>query len=212
MRKDKRLSTSSKKSNRKIAIEMESNHEYYQMGVSLRNIFDELDYAYKVFLGLYRYYHSEIRPYVAREDGSVDEESAKKELLAYLSKIRKYDADLARDMLAVLFENRLLEVDYELYKNLLYEVKEAYKVEILQSIDPAVRSNVYFVEGFGRDVDETLRKLAAESEEGRRSLQETMERVGVAIGEELSKAREELSLEEEVELEKDEESEVSSLK
>jgi len=140
----------------------ERSRELYQMGVSLRNVFDELDYAYKVLLGLYKYYHSEVKPLVIDVEGNVDEKAAQKELLLYLSKIKKYDEGIARDMLEVILENDLFELDYELYKSILYEVKETYKVELLQQIEPAVRNDVYFVEGFGKSGDEALRQLLAQ--------------------------------------------------
>jgi len=143
---------------------IERSREFYQLGVSLRNVFDELDYAYKVLLGLYKYYHSEVKPSIIDAEGNVNEEVARKELLLYLSKIKKYDEGMAKDMLEVVLENDLLESDYEFYKSLLYEVKENYKVELLQRIEPAVRNDVYFVEGFGKSGDEALRQLLLQKE------------------------------------------------
>jgi len=143
---------------------IERSRELYQLGVSLRNVFDELDYAYKVLLGLYKYYHSEVKPSIIDAEGNVNEEAARKELLLYLSKIKKYDEGIAKDMLEVVLENGLLESDYEFYKSLLYEVKENYKVELLQRIEPAVRNDAYFVEGFGKSGDEALRQLLLQKE------------------------------------------------
>lgn len=161
----------------RVILENEFNRKLYQMGVSLRNVFDELDYTYKVLLNLYKYYYSEIRPYVVGKDGSIDWQKARKELMFYLSKIKKYDVDIAKDMVQIVCNYSLLEVDFEIYKNLLYEIKESYKMELLQQVEPSVRRNIYFVEGFGKNPDDLLRDMLIK-QKGNKELQDSLRKLG----------------------------------
>jgi len=120
----------------------------YQAGVVLRVFFDYVDSVYKTLLELYKYYHSEVKPFATDAEGNVDEEFVNEKLFSYLLNEKKYDGDLAGDVLRTVLKNDLLECDYEVYKRLLYEVKETYKADLLRQIDLAIRSNELFVEGF----------------------------------------------------------------
>lgn len=123
--------------------EFEKEGKLYLLGVRYKNLFDEIDYTYEILLRLHKYYHSEIKDLA---QGSQD--VVMQMIREYLSKIKKYDEKMIEDMIEIIVKYNLLETDYVLYSNFLYEVKQEYKKELFESLPYEVRNNIYFQEGF----------------------------------------------------------------
>jgi hypothetical protein len=138
-------SASEKKEKEKSPVSgFERESELYFLGVRYRNLLDEIDYTYDVLTRLHKYYHSEIKGVLN------DKKEVARKIEEYLSKIKKYDEEVIREMIKVIVEYELLDTEYEFYATFLNEIKEAYKKELLETLPLEVRSDVYFLEGFER--------------------------------------------------------------